>query len=560
MNRHLKISNFWLVFGSISLSWAWLLPNHYMPWTTFHSDAWTAATLLMISLGVIVRLRGPIKYHGVVVVFALLIVHIWLQYFLNQLFWFGTAWIGTAYFLGFLLLVLIGSAWEELYAGQVADTLFLAIGIASVISVGMQLYQWFDLDYVDVWIVSSTGSRPYANLGQPNELGTLLLWGMLAMAWGNLRGHIGLKTLIFASMFLLLGLALTRSRTGWIGLSILLISSWIWAKYLPDKRFRWVSVALVCYFAACLFLIDFLSDPFLLGDAKVGLLRLQSEPRLQLWRIFIEAALKEPVWGYGWNQVISAQLSVALDNPYFGSITAHSHNLFLDFLIWYGFPLGILISVYLVGWIWKSLCAVRCAQDVVLMLLILVVVNHAMFELPLHHGYFLFPVALIFGMLNTKLAHRAVFSGDWRGLLVLIFISLSVLFITARDYIKMEASYLNLRYEWARIKVDASRQPPDLIVLTQLREFVRFARFEPVSGMTDEELRWMERMVLTYPNSGVFFKYASALALNNKMDLANMWLDRMCKVVSEAECVLVKNTWIGKYSHNELSPTIKILQ
>lgn len=329
---------------------------------------------------------------------------------------------------------------------------------------------------------------------------------------------------------------------------------------MSGNRFKWISAVLICYFISCLLLINFVESTTLQSDTTIGLLRLQSELRPQLWKMLIEAVSHELILGYGWNQVSFAQLSVANNHPNLGSVAAHSHNLFLDFFIWYGLPIGIFISAYLVRWVYRSICAVRCAQDMLLVLFILVVMNHAMLELPLHHGYFLFPVALMVGVLNIRANQRVVFVGRRRGVCVLLFVSLGMFIITAKDYIKIENSYLNLRYEWARIKVDAPRVPPDLLVLNQLGEFVRYARFEPFVGMTDEELRWMEHVVLTYPNSGVLFKYASALALNNKLDLANMWLDRMCKVVHESDCVLVKNAWSQKHSKNEIDPLASVQQ
>ena len=47
------MSPFWLAGWSIALSVSWLLPNHYLPWSTFHMDAWLSMVLLLASAVVI---------------------------------------------------------------------------------------------------------------------------------------------------------------------------------------------------------------------------------------------------------------------------------------------------------------------------------------------------------------------------------------------------------------------------------------------------------------------------------------------------------------------------
>jgi hypothetical protein len=55
---------FWLVGWASALAVAWLLPNHYPPWSTFHMDAWVAIILSLAAAGVIVRSTGPVVWHG----------------------------------------------------------------------------------------------------------------------------------------------------------------------------------------------------------------------------------------------------------------------------------------------------------------------------------------------------------------------------------------------------------------------------------------------------------------------------------------------------------------
>ena len=539
---------FWLVGWALALAIAWLLPNHYPPWSTFHMDGWMALVLSLACAAVIVRSAGPAVWHGIAVLVAVLVFIPGLQYGFGMVMLTGTAWISTAYLSGFLLALLIGARWESTSAGQLADGLFLAVGIAALLSVGLQLHQWLALDLLDIWSMGDGYGRPFANFGQPNNLGTFLLWGVLAAAWGLTRQRIGGWTALLVAIYLLFGLALTQSRTAWVAVAMLVAASWVWRRLWSDQRLPWVVTGLGLYFAGCVVSIGWLNQLFLLTlSADAGdIVRISSELRPVVWSLFVDAALQQPWFGYGWNQVGLAQLRAALDHPPLHLFFSHSHNLFLDLMLWCGIPLGLFVSIYLVRWLWLRLRAVGGPEDAVLLLFLLVVANHAMLELPLHHAYFLLPVGLIMGALNVRLNVRPVLVlGRW-SVVVVWMASVALMTVIIRDYSRVEASYQDLRFEWAHIKTEVRGGPPEVLLLTQWREFIRMARFEPASGMSGDDLDWMRRVASTYPGAGAFHKLAGALAMNQRPDEAKLWLKKMCKMVSESQCAAVKEAWANQ--------------
>jgi O-antigen ligase len=545
---------FWLVGWASALAVAWLLPNHYLPWSTFHMDAWTAVVLSLAAVAVIVRSTGPVVWHGITLLAAFLVFIPGLQYIFGMVLFSGTAWISTVYLIGFLLALLVGARWESASPGQLADGLFLSIGIASLLSVGLQLHQWLSLDLLDIWSMGDGYGRPFANFGQPNNLGTFLLWGLLAAAWGLVRKQIGLGTALFVSMYLLFGLALTLSRTAWLAVVLLVAASWFWRRLWSDQRTPWVVTGLGLYFALCVVSVSWLNQLFLLAlpSDLIDLTRMSGELRTVVWALFVDAALQAPWLGYGWNQVSLAQLATAIDHPALGVLFSHSHNLFLDLILWCGIPAGLLISFYLVRWFWQRFRAVRSLEDAILLLLLLVVGNHAMLELPLHHAYFLLPSGLIMGVLNVRLNARSIFLlGRWTVAVVWL-ATVALLALIIRDYSRVESSYQDLRFDWAHIKRNSPGGPPNVLLLTQWREFVRLARFEPVSGMSADELEWMTRVTSTYPSAGFFHKLAVALAINQRPGEAKLWLTKMCKIVSKSQCAAVKSAWTSQALVNPL--------
>jgi hypothetical protein len=181
------LTPFWFGVWACTLALAWLLPNHYPPWASFHADAWSAIVIALASAAMIIRGYAATQWHGSAVLVALLACVPWLQYSAGLISFAGQAWISTAYLLGLLLALLTGQRWERAGPDQLAGGLFWAIGLASVVSVNLQLQTWLgliDTGIFDLWSMGLTGPRPYANMGQPNQLATLLLWGLLAGAWG----------------------------------------------------------------------------------------------------------------------------------------------------------------------------------------------------------------------------------------------------------------------------------------------------------------------------------------------------------------------------------------
>lgn len=536
---------FWLVGWAVLLAVAWLLPNHYPPWSTFHMDAWMAIVLLLACTSVIVRSKGAVALHGITLLAAVLVVVPGVQYCFGLVMMSGVGWISTIYLIGFLLALLTGAQWESASHGQLADGLFFAIGIAGLLSVGLQLHQWLALDLLNIWSMGGGHGRPFANFGQPNNLGTFLVWSLLAVAWGVVRKRVGVWTALFIAVYLLFGLALTQSRTAWVAVVILVGASWFWRRLWADQRLPWFVTGLGLYFVACVISIAWLNQFFLLTlSSDVGdVVRVSNEQRPAVWALFIDAALQRPWFGYGWNQVALAQLTAALDHPSLHILFSHSHNLFLDLMLWCGIPLGLFVSICLMRWFWLRFWAVRCAEDAVLLLFLLVVGNHSMLELPLHHAYFLLPAGLVMGCLNVRLGVRHILvAGRW-SIAAVWLVSVLLLALLIRDYMRVEDSYKALRFEWAHIKTDIRGEPPDVLLLTPWREFIRLARFEPSSGMSVKDLDWMREVASTYPSTGALHKLAAALAINHHPDEAQLWLRKICKIVPESQCNAVKVAW-----------------
>ena len=543
----LLISSVWFGAWILLLSSAWLLPNHYLPWPAFHADAWCAVSFILIAAVVLLRTKSATTWYPSDLLIAFLVFVPWVQYSTGLISFSGQAWIASSYLLGFLLALQTGQRWEKACPDQLVGGLFWAIGIAAVVSVNLQLQTWLGLietGIFDIWSMGLSSARPYANLGQPNQLGTLLLWGLLACAWVYTTQKIKGSVALLVACFLLLGIALTQSRTSWLGLTFLLVSSWYWRRLWPSKWVPWCVSALFLLFWGCYPLLKVIAE-LLLIDSESSYFRsqIQGDLRLPAWRLFAGAVLERPWFGYGWSEVGHAQLNVATNFPALFPTFGHAHNLFLDLVLWLGLPIGLFVSLALVGWFGFAVRAVAQAGDAILVMCLGVIGIHAMLEFPLHYAYFLLPVGLVVGGLNQRLGYRPILNTPRWTLMGVWLVAALMLTGIIRDYFRVESSFQTARFELARIGNLPVGDPPDVLLLTQLRERIAYMRYEVKSGMTPEELDWLIKVVNAYPGGGVAYKAARALALNNRPAEAQQWLKKVCKISSPQECDLIKRVW-----------------
>lgn len=537
----------WLAMWSLLLSLPWLVPNHYRPWSAFHADAIAASVMSIGCVAIMLRCKPVVEWNGVTLLMLLSAFIPWIQASAGLIPFSGQAWITTAYLLGLLLAVLTGQLWERARTDQCVDAVFLAIGIGCIVSVWLQLYTWLRLNdhgLQDIWSMGMVGERAYANIGQPNQLATLLLWGVLAAAWGYQNRKIGGPVTFLAAAFLLLGVAMTLSRTAWLALCFMLGTTWIWRSRWPSRWVPWAALALFAIFWIYPIILKELSS-FLFSGPQPNYLRVQfqDETRHVALLLFAKAALARPWMGYGWTEVGVAQMQVAGIYPGLGMAFGHSHNLFLDLILWLGIPIGGFVAFAMVASFVKYVRSIKSANDLVLVMFLGVIGIHAMLELPLQYAYFLLPVGMVVGVLNVRSEVKPILiSGRW--LMVTLWFTATLLLAgIIRDYFRVESSYMAFRFERARIGTLPIGKPPEVIFLTQLREQIRFMRYDFQPGMSEADLAWAMNVANAYPGTATSYKVASALALNDRPREAREWLYKACKITTPEQCDLMRQAW-----------------
>lgn len=508
-----KASQWLLMSAAVALLVAWLLPNHYSPWATAYQEFATFfAGLLLIA---VMLLTGPVRLSPVLLSFFFLPVIPLLQLKLGLIYFAGDAWIVSLYLFGFALMLQVG---YHLTVRPVSRDFFVRLLaglfiLAAVLSAWVALHQWLLLPG-SIWMADlPPGGRPFANMAQPNNLATLLCMGLAGVLYVYERRLLGAVAAGLLTCFLLVGVALTQSRAPWLA-AIALVGFWGMkaAVCAPRLSLRSLLVWIGIYICFLLVLTRF-ADWLLLSGVDVARSGSVSE-RWSIWTQLWQNIWRGPSWGFGWNQVPVAQMQGAW-HYLAPSISLNGHNLLLDLMIWNGPLLGGFIFFGVVAWLARVGARARSAESLFALVAAGFILGHSMVEFPYESAFFLLPLGLLLGVAAAE-SPQAFAIAIPRVLIGVVFVICVGLFSWFwREYRVVEEDHRLLRMELARVGTLKALQPaPDVVLLSQLREFIRFARVPPASGMSAAELDRMRKVVYRYPSVSGLLRYVLALGLN----------------------------------------------
>jgi len=520
------------LLGGVFFIVAFLIPDGYFPWRSFYRDFAASLAVLFIAQSAILCKKSflcPLEAAFLVVVASIPLI----QSAFGVIYFWGDGIIVSAYLLMFALAVITGrylySQFQEVFIEWLAICLVLAATISSV----MALYQWFGLDNWGLLVlIKESGGRPYANLGQPNNLATLLCLGLVSLLYLWERRSVGTSLAVLLSFLLLIGVVLVQSRTSWLMGGVFVV--WfIWKKSAVSLRLSYGFIAgFVAVFIALYFCLVELT-PLLGLDSGPGVRTPEVDSaRKMIWSNLYYAVIGGPWWGYGWNQAGLAQATIVADiQPDFsvGKFTANSHNFFLDLLVWNGPIIGAVLIIGITYWgVTKALSCKGLDVWYGLIFIGLLLV-HAMLEYPLEYAYFLFPMGLVVGVVTFvsgtenniyQLPNRVL-----QTVVVSLFLGAGIIFY---EYTIIQEDSRLMRFETANIGVvKAEKKAPDVLFLTQLREYNRYARTEARLDIDDDELEWMKKVSLRYAFKPALFRYALALKLNGRQEESEYELLRL---------------------------------
>ena len=531
-----------MLLGFVCVALAFLLSSHFVPWTAFQQELCAAVGVAFIGGSALLR-RGAWRWPVLAVTVALSALIPLVQFSAGLLLYQSDGVLAMLYLLGFALSISVGARLVSTQRDDLLNGLFGVFLFSALVSVWVALCQWLNVEPGFFAIVPALpGGRVVGNMGQPNHLATLLFLGLVSAGWFYQSRHFGKVVLCVIALVLCVGMALTQSRQVWVGLAALAC----WVAFVRKRSGvtipAWSIVAFGLLLASALLALRSLNDTLFVSEGRSASELMSQGTRLSNWGAMIDAISRAPWFGYGWNELAVAQGAVAADHPATHEMLDHSHNLLLDLIIWNGVPLGLLLGGVLAWWICRHVRACRDPASALLLAALTGVIAHALFEYPLSYTYFLLPTGLILGAVDGL---SPIDNGLQvpRGLTAaLAAFAIAVTALVARDYINVDAAYRQMRLE--KFIVSTEVQPaPDLLLLTDWRDFLVLARTEARPGMDPAWIESMRKVRLRHPHPPILLRYALVAGLNGHPDEALSAMVLLCKIHVPQRCSEGLDSW-----------------
>ncbi|MEQ1342696.1 PglL family O-oligosaccharyltransferase [Acinetobacter seifertii] len=515
---------FFLFLAAILLGFAWLSPFHYNPWVMFSSEMSTFAAGLSVLAALFHQNIKIPRAQLLLLPFILIPV---VQWALGLVFDFSTALLSSLYFLGFWFMVVAG--YNLSLEPQQRDEIFIGFSfltvIVSVATSVIAICQWLNVDTHFAHMLHLIGNRPYGNFGQPNNMATFLIIGLLGCLYLYEKNKASVWLLLPSALTILFAVVLSQSRTSWIVLPFLLIY-WAVKQFNKPKRFGLFQGLLWCagfFFMAGLVLpfltslietwshTDITQASSLAERASSGYLR------FNIWTQMLLAVQQHPWLGYGWNQTSVAQMSAYALFPT-GEWTTSAHNVLLDLIIWNGIPIGTVMIAYFVCWLFWLNQQAKETISIIAIMMVCTVLIHAMLEFPQRYAYFLLTCGFLLGVIQaqTPILKGVVLS---KKLLRLVWgIGLVLIIAIWRDY---NVYVMNSNLLFKNKQPNAEFMGSDRIfVLTQFDQRLKWIALNPNVTLSEAELVQWGNFVKNKATPYNLRKYAQLLAYNGKVDQA----------------------------------------
>lgn len=544
--------------GAVTLWLSYIFPFHLVPWTTFYNE-WLFAlaigvgfsAFLLRSVPSTVTFVSPFAW-----VFGLLLVA-------GQAGWLGMHVPMRA--TGLLMLSLFAMVGWLAYTlgrnliqqGGLSGWLNVLLCVA-LVSATIAVLQWAGalqaLDGMDGYIRSTeAGGRVPSNIGQANNLGTLLVIGcwVLAYAWQSRPRAVWWRVLAICTWGLLtLGMHASGSRTAFLNLALAPVLLMLWSRWRGQPLAWQVWLPLV-WWAVWFLVLPYVSDAFgwVLPEARS---MTSDNNRQRLWLMALAAVVEHPWLGYGWGGMANVHLRWV---PEFGaidySIATSAHNIVLDMWVTFGIVLGSAIVGFFV-WLWvRAWLACKTVADQFVWLMTTAMIVHAMLEYPLHYGFFFWLLCLLLGALGGKPWKTITVKRPVLAATAWLLVFGAGAYTVWRAYVDTESMYTLYRQQGTTAAQQVVHEQRDsvgakLYPELHARLYWLTTPMDEVSRLSDAQLADLENEARYYPLPMLGWRMAFAQAYRGNTEQAAWWAERMCKMFDPQVCASAQQEWLRR--------------
>jgi len=493
-----------------------LNPVHTQPWAGFFSEFFCfVAFWMLLPIFLNKKIKIPIILTPLLLISFIPLV----QFNLGQVFFFSNSFFSSIYLFCFWLAIVVGFNFSLknrsiLDIRNFLSIFFILVGFASSV---FAIMQWLGLSNNSTFIMSLSGSRPYANMAQPNHLATFLCMGIFSCWYLFEKNKLNKYVLIGICIFFIFIISLTQSRTAWM---ILIIA--IFFLIFSIRKFECRLSYKFLFFLVFIFIIFSFSTPYLnkflslyfnvvQANGIIGR-ALEVNGRLVIWDQMLHAIIQKPWFGYGWNQTTSAQYNV-IEYIHGHEWVTSSHNLILDILVWCGIPLGLFVIFYLFFLYVNMLVNIKKSDDIFCILIVSAVAMHSLLEFPIYYSYFFIPIGLLVGDLLKEEKNDCFLVKP--AILCLIFIfGIGAMVGVFRDYLRINDNlFAGKLHAMGNLRAEVEL-PYHLCFFDFFDARARWLALYPEKIVSKRQLVDAQKMVKTYLKPYDLYKYAQLLAFN----------------------------------------------
>lgn len=370
---------------SLFFIFSFLNNEHYFPWTTFDSEVYIFYAIFLVFI--IFFLKSHQKINISILSFLLLFL------LLISLFHYNYYEFKQNYFSFnlYLILILILSVISVSEDDKLINFLIFSIFISSALTSIITLIQFLDPQYISIFIRENNSSRYSGNLGQPNHMGTLMLMGFYSFLY--IYDKYKFHMVLILMPFLIFCMVLTQSRTVWLAVFISLVFLVLKWQYI-NKEIKISILSLPIVYIT----INQLLKIFTTSGVDAGQRVQVDAARINLWYDFLSTIPEFNIFGIGFKNI---EYYHFIHSEKFSYHISSYHNIIMDMYAIFG-VFGLIFCFYFLIKILNIFLNLEKTSDIMVYMILIVIVNHAMFEFPLYYGYFILPLIVIFNYLNQK--------------------------------------------------------------------------------------------------------------------------------------------------------------
>jgi O-antigen ligase len=523
-----------------SLLLAYLAPNHYPPWSSFHGEACAFFAVVAAFFGCAWIARredaGFLPYVGV-----LIAISVWIafQYGIGLIVYAGDVVVVCLYVFTTYAAFCTGCSHGK--NRQTVDcalhALSLVLVVAAVLSTLLAILQWNRLeDLLGIFAMSRTPDmRPFGNLAQPNHLALLLSIALLLCVYLYDTRKFSLGFCACMGGLICIGIVASESRACLGSMLTLVAVMFAFQARTSARLSRWLMLG----FLGTILLVSaawpHINSELLLQPAREQS-AFQDDSRRVLWQQAAVAIAQSPILGYGWRQGGIAQKQAARYVP--GDLQSdYTHNVVLDLLVWNGVVVGGVLVIGFAIWWLRRILERRGAGSYYALLAVVPVFVQSLFEFPYAYAYFIFPAGYLMGLAEgvRSVARPALPATLWSFRVFSIALPIVAAYV-AYEYLIIEEDFRVLRFE----AMNVGRRPddyalPDLIALTHYKAVLVVGRMQPTSKMDGRSIEEIQRLTRRFAWLPFEFKLIVSLVANNRAPEARAELSTLRSLMSPNE-------------------------